>query len=182
MKKVGLGFHHFAPDLPASHASPVSQPRGTELAARTEAAGLQAASFEASLHSDCSLNNVAIIQSILSNWARGASVVSKAMWDDEDNNPYGSFHRRDSETSDIQSPGPERSFGISCQGRVMERPANSATYQASTDLPRLLQATPRPNKRPTSSPDLPISATKSLKIRDCPDLKLSQRRAAMTAE
>ncbi|TKA62008.1 hypothetical protein B0A55_11992 [Friedmanniomyces simplex] len=26
------------------------------------------------------------------------------MWDDEDNNPYGSFHRRDSETSDIQSP------------------------------------------------------------------------------
>lgn len=26
------------------------------------------------------------------------------MWDDEDNNPYGSFHRRDSE-SDIQSPG-----------------------------------------------------------------------------
>lgn len=26
------------------------------------------------------------------------------MWDDEDNNPYGSFHRRDSETSDIVSP------------------------------------------------------------------------------
>ncbi|KAK3718121.1 Sorting nexin, cytoplasm-to-vacuole targeting pathway/endosomal sorting [Vermiconidia calcicola] len=26
------------------------------------------------------------------------------MWDDEDNNPYGSFHRRDSETSDIHSP------------------------------------------------------------------------------
>ncbi|GIZ45019.1 hypothetical protein CKM354_000820300 [Cercospora kikuchii] len=26
------------------------------------------------------------------------------MWDDEDNNPYGSFERRDSETSDIQSP------------------------------------------------------------------------------
>ncbi|KAK4502741.1 hypothetical protein PRZ48_006167 [Zasmidium cellare] len=26
------------------------------------------------------------------------------MWDDEDNNPYGSFHRRDSETSDIASP------------------------------------------------------------------------------
>ena len=30
------------------------------------------------------------------------------MWDDEDNNPYGSFHRRDSE-SDIQSPG-DREF------------------------------------------------------------------------
>nr|POE62283.1 sorting nexin-41 [Quercus suber] len=27
------------------------------------------------------------------------------MWDDEDNNPYGSFHRRDSETSEVQSPG-----------------------------------------------------------------------------
>lgn len=26
------------------------------------------------------------------------------MWDDEDNNPYASFQRRDSETSDIQSP------------------------------------------------------------------------------
>ncbi|KJX93249.1 sorting nexin-41 like protein [Zymoseptoria brevis] len=26
------------------------------------------------------------------------------MWDDEDNNPYGSFHRRNSETSDIVSP------------------------------------------------------------------------------
>ena len=26
------------------------------------------------------------------------------MWDDEDNNPYGSFHRRDSDPSDIQSP------------------------------------------------------------------------------
>ncbi|KAF2721760.1 hypothetical protein K431DRAFT_284681 [Polychaeton citri CBS 116435] len=30
------------------------------------------------------------------------------MWDDEDNNPYGSFHRRDSETSDIQSPSTEQ--------------------------------------------------------------------------
>jgi len=27
------------------------------------------------------------------------------MWDDEDNNPYGSFQRRGSEGSDIQSPG-----------------------------------------------------------------------------
>lgn len=26
------------------------------------------------------------------------------MWDDEDNNPYASFHRRGSETSDIASP------------------------------------------------------------------------------
>nr|POF17145.1 sorting nexin-41 [Quercus suber] len=26
------------------------------------------------------------------------------MWDDEDNNPYGSFHRRDSEASEAQSP------------------------------------------------------------------------------
>jgi hypothetical protein len=26
------------------------------------------------------------------------------MWDDEDNNPYGSFQRRGSESSDIQSP------------------------------------------------------------------------------
>jgi len=26
------------------------------------------------------------------------------MWDDEDNNPYGSFTRRDSETSDVPSP------------------------------------------------------------------------------
>jgi hypothetical protein len=26
------------------------------------------------------------------------------MWDDEDNNPYGSFQRRDSESSDIHSP------------------------------------------------------------------------------
>lgn len=27
-----------------------------------------------------------------------------AMWDDEDNNPYASFQRRDSETSEIASP------------------------------------------------------------------------------
>lgn len=32
------------------------------------------------------------------------AVEDQAMWDDEDNNPYASFHRRDSETSDIQSP------------------------------------------------------------------------------
>ncbi|KXS94798.1 hypothetical protein AC578_4049 [Pseudocercospora eumusae] len=34
---------------------------------------------------------------------------AEKMWDDEDNNPYGSFHRRDSENSDIQSPT-ERGF------------------------------------------------------------------------
>lgn len=33
-----------------------------------------------------------------------AATRPNAMWDDEDNNPYGSFHRRDSETSDIASP------------------------------------------------------------------------------
>lgn len=34
----------------------------------------------------------------------GSDDKARRMWDDEDNNPYGSFHRRDSETSDIQSP------------------------------------------------------------------------------
>ena len=40
------------------------------------------------------------------------------MWDDEDNNPYGSFHRRDSE-SEIQSPN-ERSSPPSNQLRCGE--------------------------------------------------------------
>jgi hypothetical protein len=31
------------------------------------------------------------------------------MWDDEDNNPYGSFQRRGSESSDVQSPGERES-------------------------------------------------------------------------
>lgn len=30
------------------------------------------------------------------------------MWDDEDNNPYGSFHRRDSDASDVPSPSDRR--------------------------------------------------------------------------
>ena len=30
--------------------------------------------------------------------------LTRPQWDDEDNNPYASFHRRDSETSDIASP------------------------------------------------------------------------------
>ena len=36
--------------------------------------------------------------------AAGGARQAGNMWDDEDNNPYGSFERRDSETSDIQSP------------------------------------------------------------------------------
>jgi hypothetical protein len=34
------------------------------------------------------------------------------MWDDEDNNPYGSFQRRGSESSDIQSPGERESVFV----------------------------------------------------------------------
>jgi hypothetical protein len=38
--------------------------------------------------------------------------ASASMWDDEDNNPYGSFQRRGSESSDIQSPGERKSVFV----------------------------------------------------------------------
>ncbi|KAK5108750.1 hypothetical protein LTR62_007810 [Meristemomyces frigidus] len=72
------------------------------------------------------------------------------MWDDEDNNPYGSFHRRDSETSDIQPDQLDRP-STPPSGRSSPEPAHYASRpsdlsdeELDDDRPR--QATVQPKE------------------------------------
>ncbi|KAK4561830.1 Sorting nexin, cytoplasm-to-vacuole targeting pathway/endosomal sorting [Recurvomyces mirabilis] len=65
------------------------------------------------------------------------------MWDDEDNNPYGSFHRRDSETSDIQSPDhlhrpatPPSGRSSPEQANFSSRPGDLSDEEFDQDQPR----------------------------------------------
>lgn len=87
--------------------------------------------------------------------------LSAIMWDDEDNNPYGSFQRRDSEGSDIHSPG-ERELAMSMlQTSICLLAERLLTNQASTDRP---PHHPRPRRLTTAltlSPTMPTSAMKN---------------------
>lgn len=66
----------------------------------------------------------------------------ETMWDDEDNNPYGSFHRRDSEASDIHSP-------------PFHRPATPPSADSSPDTAHPFAA------RPASLSDEDLTDTQS---------------------
>jgi hypothetical protein len=80
------------------------------------------------------------------------------MWDDEDNNPYGSFHRRDSETSEVVSPN-ERMY-LELRRLVVEVAADPS--QASTERPHHHPAIPHQSSHRTFCPDPTTSAMKSL--------------------
>lgn len=83
------------------------------------------------------------------------------MWDDEDNNPYGSFQRRDSEGSDIHSPG-ERELAMSMlQTSICLLAERLLTNQASTDPPPHHPRPRRPTTALTLSLTMPTSAMKS---------------------
>lgn len=75
------------------------------------------------------------------------------MWDDEDNNPYGSFHRRDSETSDVPQ---DRACRLS-QYRLMIKQLTLYTCRLQPPLhPSLRPLLPRPEpqlRRPPQRPE-----------------------------
>ncbi|KAK0343861.1 Sorting nexin, cytoplasm-to-vacuole targeting pathway/endosomal sorting [Friedmanniomyces endolithicus] len=68
------------------------------------------------------------------------------MWDDEDNNPYASFHRRDSETSDIQAPDRRHNHtailanavGIDLFVPDLTRPDTPPSGRSSPDQPNFI--------------------------------------------
>lgn len=103
------------------------------------------------------------------------------MWDDEDNNPYGSFQRRGSESSDIQSPGERESVLSSWWRAIYSLAVHVLTDQDSTDHPPHHQSHPRPSSTLTSSLAPPISAMRNLMMTAHKVQELIRQRVATTA-